>query len=166
MEMPVPVPVPLIDPLLLMVPELEMPVPVAVSVPLLVPLIDPLLLMVPALLMPLPVGVKPPSVAVMVTPEAMSKVVPEEIVRVPDRLHASDVPFQVPPREPAQTVEPSDVVIEITLWACAAGGAATTAKTMKEEARRRKRTRGEDGFVAMNMFDVPLLPYDGGSKAE
>ncbi|MDG6978492.1 MAG: hypothetical protein JRN58_05360 [Nitrososphaerota archaeon] len=65
-------------------------------------------------------------------------------------LPLHDPSMRDPVLVPLHTVEPSDVVIEITLWACAAGGAATTAKTMKEEARRRKRTRGEDGFLAWN----------------
>ncbi len=46
-------------------------------------------------------------------------------------------PLQVPPREPGHTVEPSDVVIEITFAAWAAGVSSTRGAAAAPTRRRR-----------------------------
>jgi len=75
------------------------------------------------------------------------------MVSVPDTVQVSVVPLQIPPREEEHTVEPFDVVIEMTVAACAAG----TYAPSKVPTRRR------DMISNGRPLDAPLPPL-GGSR--
>src|SRR5271169_3770690 len=123
-----------------MVPRFSKPKLLALS-----PLTVPKLLMVPLLMMPTPAMGLPTTV----TPAPTSRIVPDGMVSPAPWKQLSLPPFQTPPREFGQTVEPFEVVIVITVAAWA-GSATRGRAAMADTAKMRTADAGQSrrGFRA------------------